>query len=788
MDMAKVIIAVVFIALFNCNAAGQDDINDIEKYYGFDEIEIIKLDWKVKNLTVTDFNGDAKFDIAVVNNLKTKIELLIQKDTVETDETGVIVDPRDADINFINPPTRFKRESLSVAQNIFSMACGDLNSDGLTDIAFYGNPKGLYVILQKPGENNKKTLSWQTRKKIKVQGGLKTKDALVCADLNNDGKDDLILAARNMVYFVAQKKDGTLAEPVKYPASAQLLSIKVGDLNGDKINDLVLLANDTEKPVHVRFGQKSGHLGPLVEFFIEKPYKMQLYNTDGIGGDEILSIANTSWRLMCYKFSTKDKPDAEWPIYFYPLASGEESNKRDLVAEDFDGDGLADVIISEPASAELIFYKQTAGSGLAKPVRFPAFADIESLSAADIDRDGKPELGVLSVKEKVIGLSEFKDHRLTFPTPLDLTGEPVAMELADADGDKKIDCVYISKDPNDVRHLRVIYNLAKTKTKDTDIDGTELKKLTSNPEGLKVLDIDQDGLKDILIFVKYDSPILVRQIKKRRFEIVDSPKAQASLIKNASLSSITVADIDDKSGKELLIAQKNFARSLVFKDGKSWSIIDQYNAKSTENKVSAVAAFDIDGEKSPAWPAIFLLDGQKGQLQILKAGADKTYRFEKELDVGRWSKPSHLKILFTSLMGGKTKNIVLFDTEKFALITPPAKEIALEQMDEQFSYETKIKDGAYGNLIAGDINSDGRVEIVMVEYRKNHIEILALGPDNKPVPAMRFKIFEQKNYREKRSGASNVQPRELKIADVSGDGKNDLITIIHDRIIIYPQD
>ena len=36
--------------------------------------------------------------------------------------------------------------------------------------------------------------------------------------------------------------------------------------------------------------------------------------------------------------------------------------------------------------------------------------------------------------------------------------------------------------------------------------------------------------------------------------------------------------------------------------------------------------------------------------------------------------------------------------------------------------------------------------------------------------------------------AASVEPREMKIADVTGDGKANLVTVIHDRIIIYPQD
>ena len=307
---------------------------------------------------------------------------------------------------------------------------------------------------------------------------------------------------------------------------------------------------------------------------------------------------------------------------------------------------------------------------------------------------------------------------------------------------------------------------------------------------MKVLDVDQDGLADILIFVQYDSPILIHQTEARKFEVIDSPQAQASLIKDASLNSIAVADVDDHRGKEMLIAHKNFARSLLFKDGRTWTIIDQYNAKSTENRIAAVAAFRRDSDDATGRPAIALLDGEKGQLQILQAGLDKTYRFEKELDVGKWNTTAtHLKILFASLAGGQTKSIVLFDSEKFALITPPSETDIPHHLEQQYSYETKIKDGVYGNLVAGDINSDARADIVMVEYKHNHIEILALGPHEKPIPAMRFKIFEQKGYRnEKKRGKANVEPRELEIADVTGDGKNDLVTVIHDRIIIYPQD
>ncbi len=418
-------------------------------------------------------------------------------------------------------------------------------------------------------------------------------------------------------------------------------------------------------------------MGPERQFFIEKPFALDLANIDGSPGNKILTVDNTSGRLMCYKLAGEKEKDADWPILFYPLVSGEGSMERDLVTGDFDGDGLTDIIISDPGAAELIFYKQTSGPGLIEPVRFPAFSDIAGLSAIDTDGNGRNKIAVLSVKEKVIGKAEFQNDRLSFPQPIKLVGEPVAMDIADIDNDGGVDCLYVSRDANDIRTLRAVYNLnaagketrpakkglfAPAEKSGQAASLLELKKLTSNPEGIKILDVDQDGLKDVLIFVKYESPILVRQTRKKKFEIVDSPGSQASLIKDASLRSIAVADVDGKNGGELLVAQKNFARSLVFAKGQSWNIIDQYNAKSTENEISAVAAFyNIENNKTGGGgPDILLLDGQKGQLQMLKVGEDKTYRVERELNVGKWNNATHLKMLFEPLTGGKTRSILIF--------------------------------------------------------------------------------------------------------------------------------
>jgi len=807
----KILTALIAAACIIFTSSAQiSQSDDISANYGFGEMEIIKLDWGIAAMSIADLNNDGRNDIIVINNLRSRIEVLIQKEQIGPTETFVSVDPRDIDINVLEPPSRFEKQPIAVSQRMYSLVCGDLNSDSLIDLAYYGEPKGLYVLLQKDQDSQEKPdgkLSWHTRKRIAIDDGLQTPYALVCADLNGDGLADLALAARDAIYLVLQKKDGTLSEPIKYPSTATIRAIDAADINGDGINDLIMVVSDIEKPIHVRFGLPDGQLGPQVQLAAESPWAIDIHNIDGLPGKEILMVESVSGRLICYKLVNQTEQDGDWPVLYYPLVSGQGSSDRDMVIGDIDGDKLADVIISDPASAEIILYKQQAGTGLAEPAKFPSFADVVRLAGADIDNNGKTELAILSIREKVIGISRYEEGRFSFPKPIDIDGEPVAMDLADINGDGKIDCVYVAVDANQTRWLRAVDNSAMqtkeksssglfgSKKRDTAWhilfgEGLKLERLRSNPDGIKVLDADQDGLADVLIFDRYNPPpLFARQIEKGKFELVDSAAAQSSLIRDASMSSIKLADIDQKSGDELLIAQTNFARSLVFSDKGVWIVIDQYNAKSRENNISAVAVFDFEMKNKQNNRSLLLLDGQRGKLQILKKDEDGTFRFDSEIDVGKWSNVRNLKMIQAAVTGDKTQSMVLFDGEKFAIVTPPGFGQIQVKLEPQFSYETKIKDGIYGHLTIGDINSGGTADIVMVEYKGNHIEVLALDKQYKPIPAMRFKIFEEKTYRESKSPSrSGVEPRELRIADVTADGKNDLVTIIHDRIIIYPQD
>jgi hypothetical protein len=105
------------------------------------------------------------------------------------------------------------------------------------------------------------------------------------------------------------------------------------------------------------------------------------------------------------------------------------------------------------------------------------------------------------------------------------------------------------------------------------------------------------------------------------------------------------------------------------------------------------------------------------------------------------------------------------------------------------SFESQIKDVQYGPLAVGDLNHDGLADVAVCDQAGHHVEILTFGAAGKLVSATKFKVFEEPRAVERsRYDSQQGEPRAVVIADVTGDGKADLILLVHDRIILYPQD
>ncbi len=219
-------------------------------------------------------------------------------------------------------------------------------------------------------------------------------------------------------------------------------------------------------------------------------------------------------KVLTLDQSSDDEANKRGRLAFFALPQGTERG-RSLAVGDLDGDHRKDVIVTDPANAQVWVYLQTGHSGLSSGQTFPSLGNARTVRLAPLDGGGKDEVYVLSEQEKQIGRSVFDKGRLSFPTPISLTGEPAAMDVADLDGDK------VRRDPlrrhepkpgGEAFELRAVTRDRSGSfraTKWGEVESVSLPGVTAVPAAIKTLDINQDGQTDLLIFKDYGSPLLI---------------------------------------------------------------------------------------------------------------------------------------------------------------------------------------------------------------------------------------------------------------------------------------
>ncbi|MGB6688124.1 MAG: Ig-like domain repeat protein [Terracidiphilus sp.] len=319
-----------------------------------------------------------------------------------------------------------------------SLTVTDLKGVGHDDL-IAANADGTVTVLLADGSGHFKTLA-----PTKVGSGPLT--AVLAGDFNHDGKADLaaIQAGSNTLTVLLGRGDGTFDPGVDYAVGNGPASLIVADVKGEGGLDLIAVNRD-ENTFSVLQGKGDGTFEPAVDYTAgNSPVAVAAGDFNGDGHTDF-AVLNSGDRTISLPLGHGDGTFDAAPSYRTQL------EQKAIATGDLNGDGRADLVV-------------TNFCGNDRTCKSNGTADVLLANADGTYR-----------------------HASTYS----LGSGPVAVALADLNGDKKLDLIAINRDD---KTLTVMPGLGKGKFGDP-----QTYSLAGSPRALFVGDFNGDGRPDVAI-------------------------------------------------------------------------------------------------------------------------------------------------------------------------------------------------------------------------------------------------------------------------------------------------
>jgi hypothetical protein len=625
-----------------------------------------------------DFNGDGKLDLAMANYVTGSVLVLMG-----------------------NGNGTFQPAGQYWAGNLpFSLVAGDFNGDGKLDLAVandgvplpFGNGPGGVSVLLGNGDG-----TFQPAHEY-AAGASPT--YLVTGDFTGDGHLDLavanydFLSGHGGVEFLLGNGDGTFQPPHEYRDGSPAIALAAGDYNGDGRLDLAVC-------------QTSG-----LEILLNRG-------------------AGTFQSTILHNFG----------------------NNPSLVAGDFNGDGRLDLAVLDSSGSSISILVGT-GDGNFQQVQGVPVSAASSLLAGDFNGDGRLDLAVGGFKSISVLLGN-GDGTFAVP-PQNVTGSgPAAVIAGDFNGDGRLDLAVADLGSNDVSVF--------LGNGDGTFQPAQQYATGSRPAAIVAGDFNGDGRLDLAVACVGDGPWVgpdaggLSVLLGNGDGTFQPPKTYAA---GTYPYSLVAGDFNGDGKLDLAVTDLGIAASA---EGGGLDVLLGNGDGTFQRQVTypvgslptAVVAGDFAGDGRID---LALTNSQSKTVSVLRGNGDGTFQPRVTYPVGQYPGA----IVTGDFAGNGRIDLAVVDSAGVQLL--------MGNGDGTFQEAKTVAAGIGGPLAAGDFNGDGKLDLAVAVTAESinlsgSISVLLGNGDDTFQP-------ESKSVALPLSSA----PYSLVAADLNGDGRLDLVT------------
>jgi len=333
-------------------------------------------------------------------------------------------------------------------------------------------------------------------------------EAVAVADLNNDGRDDVVLSTSSnfdpendfKLKLFLQDRYGTLQRADDYSLNGDDASlpksIAIGDLNGDGLNDIAVGFDRDRIDI---FSQVSD--GTLVlSKSLSSPYSSQIVVADVTGDriDDIVGVGEGVFGIAVYAMT--NDPAYHHKSYIYYMEPDGTSN---LVLGDINNDGIEDIVtVAKQSESNALAVMLSEGEGAFSPISYYELDDgysVNDISIEDLNGDGRNDVWLSSAGENTdISQMAFYQgddgvlEKSIFSPGGSIYGMLIAYDLNN-DLNKELIAVPLSGDTVSIFSALNNGELLRQSSYRIPEDYYE------NPQGIDIGDINSDGIPDLVI-------------------------------------------------------------------------------------------------------------------------------------------------------------------------------------------------------------------------------------------------------------------------------------------------